>query len=362
MFSPHVGGVWHDHLMFVVTIDQRRSRSSADRVRHSSTRWAAMPVTAAFERTAGDEVQGLLGDPAAVRATCSSRCATADAHCGVGVGDVDEQGPCPPEPGRSRGRLYRRPLRRRRRQGSPRLRGDTGRGRPRVAGRAHVGDGLGSRLRSGVGPGRAARARPHGAQWRVVDAVDRSRRCLRRSWASRPPRSPGPTTVPDPGGTRGYPALDGCSPARTRAALADRSGEHPAAAARAGPGAQTASAGSPGDEHLARLDPHRDRRDGQPPRLRRAGVADRVTRPALRAGASLRRSRSPATSASRCGADATTPTPQVREVLRGGMWIGILERLELDRRDPRRSPRARRRGGSRKALGATREIARTRRC
>ncbi|MFS4487737.1 hypothetical protein [Dietzia kunjamensis] len=83
--------MWHDRLMYVVTIDQRRSRSSADRVPALIDALADIPTAAAFERTAGDEVQGLLDDPAAVRSTLLVALREGDWHCGVGAGDVDDE-------------------------------------------------------------------------------------------------------------------------------------------------------------------------------------------------------------------------------------------------------------------------------
>ena len=52
--------------MFVVTADQRRSRSASDQVPVVLDALAGVAAVRRFERTAGDEVQGLLDDPAAV--------------------------------------------------------------------------------------------------------------------------------------------------------------------------------------------------------------------------------------------------------------------------------------------------------
>jgi hypothetical protein len=76
--------------MYVVTIDQRRSRSSADRVPALIDALADIPTAAAFERTAGDEVQGLLDDPDAVRSALLVALREGDWHCGVGAGEVDD--------------------------------------------------------------------------------------------------------------------------------------------------------------------------------------------------------------------------------------------------------------------------------
>lgn len=76
--------------MYVVTIDQRRSRSAADRVPGLLEALAHVPSVAAFDRTAGDEVQGLLDDPAAVRSALLIALREGEWHCGVGAGEVDD--------------------------------------------------------------------------------------------------------------------------------------------------------------------------------------------------------------------------------------------------------------------------------
>lgn len=76
--------------MYVVTIDQRRSRSAPDRVPGLLGALGSVPCVAAFDRTAGDEVQGLLGDPSAVRSALLIALRDGDWHCGVGAGEVDD--------------------------------------------------------------------------------------------------------------------------------------------------------------------------------------------------------------------------------------------------------------------------------
>lgn len=76
--------------MYVLTIDQRHSRSSTDRVPGLLEALATVPTTAPFDRTAGDEVQGLLDDPTAVRTALLVALRDGDWHCGVGVGEVDD--------------------------------------------------------------------------------------------------------------------------------------------------------------------------------------------------------------------------------------------------------------------------------
>ena len=76
--------------MYVLTIDQRRSRTSTDRVPALLDALAEVPTVAPFDRTAGDEIQGLLDDPAAVRAALLVALRDGSWHCGVGLGEVDD--------------------------------------------------------------------------------------------------------------------------------------------------------------------------------------------------------------------------------------------------------------------------------
>lgn len=76
--------------MYVLTIDQRHSRSSSDRVPGLLDTLATVPTAAPFDRTAGDEVQGLLDDPVAVRTALLTALRDGDWHCGVGAGEVDD--------------------------------------------------------------------------------------------------------------------------------------------------------------------------------------------------------------------------------------------------------------------------------
>ena len=52
--------------MFALTIDQRRSRSGADAVPQLLNELSAVRAVLGFERTVGDEIQALVGEPAAV--------------------------------------------------------------------------------------------------------------------------------------------------------------------------------------------------------------------------------------------------------------------------------------------------------
>ncbi|WP_125611070.1 MarR family transcriptional regulator [Specibacter cremeus] len=76
--------------MFVVTIDQRDSRTGADRVPELLAQFSAVPVALPFERTVGDEIQGVLTDAAAVVAAAMTALRAGRWYVGVGVGPVDE--------------------------------------------------------------------------------------------------------------------------------------------------------------------------------------------------------------------------------------------------------------------------------
>lgn len=83
--------------MFVITVDQRRSRRSPDRVDVALARLeglaasgAVAPPVRGFERTAGDEFQGVLDDAGTVVALVLDLVRDGGWHVGVGAGPVDE--------------------------------------------------------------------------------------------------------------------------------------------------------------------------------------------------------------------------------------------------------------------------------
>ena len=78
---------------FVLTIDQRGSRRGTDRVPGALTRLAGLPVVLPFERTAGDELQGVVDDPAVVVEVV--RRLVRDGGWSVGVGAGPVQTPLP---------------------------------------------------------------------------------------------------------------------------------------------------------------------------------------------------------------------------------------------------------------------------
>lgn len=74
--------------MFVLTIDQRDSSHNPDRVPQLLSALSGTEVVRPFERTAGDEVQAVLRDPAAVLATVLTVTRSAGWSCGIGCGTV----------------------------------------------------------------------------------------------------------------------------------------------------------------------------------------------------------------------------------------------------------------------------------
>lgn len=77
--------------MYVMTIDQRRSRSEPDAVPRLDQMLGAdrTRTVRPFERTAGDEVQALLDDAAAVVDTALMLARDGGWSVGIGIGDVD---------------------------------------------------------------------------------------------------------------------------------------------------------------------------------------------------------------------------------------------------------------------------------
>jgi len=74
---------------FVLTVDQRGSRRSADRVAGALHHLeASVPAVLAFERTAGDEFQGVLDDPALVVDVVLHLLREGTWSVGVGAGPV----------------------------------------------------------------------------------------------------------------------------------------------------------------------------------------------------------------------------------------------------------------------------------
>jgi hypothetical protein len=87
-------------MVLVVTVDQRGSRRSPDLVPGLLASLADVPAVRAFDQTAGDEVQGVLDDPAAL-VVVVERLLRQDAwHIGVGAGPVERPLPAAARAGR----------------------------------------------------------------------------------------------------------------------------------------------------------------------------------------------------------------------------------------------------------------------
>lgn len=72
--------------MFVLTIDQVKSRDNADRVPTLLDILSDIPTLAPFERTVGDEVQGVPRDAAAALDALRLCIRDGHWHCGLGIG------------------------------------------------------------------------------------------------------------------------------------------------------------------------------------------------------------------------------------------------------------------------------------
>ena len=76
----------HPRAMYVLTIDQARSRRRPDRVPELLAALADVDTLAPFERTVGDEVQGVPAEATAVLAAIRIALAEGEWHIGLGVG------------------------------------------------------------------------------------------------------------------------------------------------------------------------------------------------------------------------------------------------------------------------------------
>ncbi|GEE02806.1 hypothetical protein nbrc107696_32520 [Gordonia spumicola] len=75
--------------MFVVTVDQRSSRTDRDRVPDVLAAYADVPTVRPFDRTAGDELQAVFDDAAAVVPVALDLASSGHWSVGIGVGGVD---------------------------------------------------------------------------------------------------------------------------------------------------------------------------------------------------------------------------------------------------------------------------------
>lgn len=72
--------------MYVMTIDQVGSRGGEDRVPDLLGELSGIETLAPFERTVGDEVQGVPSDPDAVLRVAALVLRDGGWHCGIGIG------------------------------------------------------------------------------------------------------------------------------------------------------------------------------------------------------------------------------------------------------------------------------------
>ncbi|MCW2798145.1 sigma factor-like helix-turn-helix DNA-binding protein [Nocardioides sp.] len=73
----------------VLTVDQRGSRSGTDRVPEILAGLATVPLLRPLERTAGDEFQGVLDEPASLAPIVEALLRQDAWKIGIGVGDVE---------------------------------------------------------------------------------------------------------------------------------------------------------------------------------------------------------------------------------------------------------------------------------
>lgn len=97
-------------MVFVLTCDQQDSRRGPDRVEALVQSLGAAGVRGRllrpFERTAGDEAQGVLADPGAVRDVVLDLLRDGSWHVGLGIGPVEE--PLPKSTRAGRGEAFLR--------------------------------------------------------------------------------------------------------------------------------------------------------------------------------------------------------------------------------------------------------------
>lgn len=86
--------------VFVLTADQRSSRSDHDRVPELIAHYRDSGAVRGFERTAGDEVEAVFDDPVAVAGIATALAASGHWSVGIGVDDVEEPLPAQTRAGR----------------------------------------------------------------------------------------------------------------------------------------------------------------------------------------------------------------------------------------------------------------------
>ncbi len=91
-------------LVAVITVDQVGSRGAGDLVEAGLDALIGVPLLRAFERTAGDEFQGVLDEPAALARTVEPLLRQGTWSLGIGFGEVDR--PLPDSARAGRGAAY----------------------------------------------------------------------------------------------------------------------------------------------------------------------------------------------------------------------------------------------------------------
>src|SRR3954453_3280670 len=93
----------------VLTVDQRGSRRARDRVEEGLAALAEVPTLLAFERTVGDELQGLLDDPEALPMAVEGLLRDTDSgNIGIAIGPAAEPLPDHARPARGPAYLHAR--------------------------------------------------------------------------------------------------------------------------------------------------------------------------------------------------------------------------------------------------------------
>ena len=88
----------------VLTVDQHGSRTRPDEVPAALEALAAVPTLLAFQRTVGDELQGVLDDPAALARALELLLRAAAWNIGIGIGEIET--PLPDQARAGRGPAY----------------------------------------------------------------------------------------------------------------------------------------------------------------------------------------------------------------------------------------------------------------
>jgi hypothetical protein len=88
----------------VLTVDQHGSQTEPDQVPAALDALAPVPARLAFQRTAGDEFQGVLDDPAALPVALEHLLRTDVWNIGIGIGEIET--PLPDQAREGRGPAY----------------------------------------------------------------------------------------------------------------------------------------------------------------------------------------------------------------------------------------------------------------